>query len=292
MIIDTHQHLWDTAKHKPAWLEEGGPLYAEYLTPQYLQEMKGLNVKAVYMEVDVTADKKADEAEYVIGLCRAKTNPTIAAVIGGHPDGPTFRDYIKRFNSTGYLRGVRQVLHSKETPAGTAVKEDFLKGLQFLGEQGLLFDLCMRAVELPDGGKVADRCPDTQFILDHCGNADPKAFMKNPPADAPPEHEAGQWKKDMEALAKRPNIACKISGIVARATPDWNADQLAPIVNHCLDVFGPDRVVFGSDWPICLGRTHPANWIAALKEIIASRPEAEQQRLWSGNAKRIYKLDV
>ncbi len=243
------------------------------------------------MEVGFEPDQQAAEARYVVDLCRAKTNPTLAAVIGGQPAAAGFHDYIRRFNESGFVRGVRQVLHGDETPAGTCLKADFVKGIEFLGQQRLSFDLCMRPAELSDALKLCQLCPDTQFILDHCGNADPKAFMKNPPADQPPEHEADPWKRDVAALAKRPNVVCKISGIVARATPDWTPEQLAPIVNHCLDAFGPDRVVFGGDWPICLARSTFIKWVESLRQIIASRPAADQQKLWADNARRIYHLE-
>lgn len=293
LIIDTHQHMWDLSKFKLPWLENAPPIYRQsYRTEEYLEATKGLNVKAVYMEVDVDAKQRTAEAQYVIDLCRTGKNPTIAAVIGGRPDAPGFDEYIKPLKESGMIRGVRQVLHSVDLPAGTCLKDDFVRGVRFLGKQDLSFDLCMRTPELADGAKLCELCPDTRFVLDHCGNADPKAFMANPPADARPEHQASAWKRDMEALAKRPNLICKISGVVARAPREWSAEHLAPVVNFCLDTFGPDRVVFGGDWPVCLARATFGQWVAALKQIISTRSAAEQRKLWAGNAKRFYGLEV
>jgi L-fuconolactonase len=153
----------------------------------------------------------------------------------------------------------------------------------------------MRAAELPDGAKLADKCPDTRFILDHCGNGDPKSFFKSGDArlrDAKPDHTADAWKRDIDLVATKKNVICKISGIVARVPKQWSADDLAPLVNHCLDAFGPDRVVFGGDWPVCLMGAPLAQWVKALRQIIASRPAAEQQALLAGNAARFYRLKI
>jgi predicted TIM-barrel fold metal-dependent hydrolase len=94
----------------------------------------------------------------------------------------------------------------------------------------------------------------------------------------------------MDALARRPNLICKISGIVARAPEKWGPEHLAPIVNHCLDAFGPDRVVFGGDWPVCLVRCPLMQWVDALEQITASRPAVDRRKLWSENARKYYAL--
>ena len=286
LIIDTHQHLWDLTKFKIPWLDNAPPTYRQsYRTEEYVKATRGLDVKAIYMEVGMPPDSRAAEAEYVVALCRAKTNPTVAAVIGGRPDDPGFEDYIRRFKDTGFVRGARSVLNSAATPAGTCLKDDFIRGIRFLGKNDLSFDLCMRPAELSDAVTLSEKCPDTRLILDHCGNADPKAF---PPTDPQPSHNPDIWKRDVDALARHSNVICKISGVVANAPEKWSAEHLSPIVNHCLDAFGPDRVVFGGDWPVCLKRATLAQWIEALRKIVAKRPAMEQRKLWSENAKRLY----
>jgi predicted TIM-barrel fold metal-dependent hydrolase len=152
------------------------------------------------------------------------------------------------------------------------------------------FDLCMRPEELADGAELAEKCPGTRFIVDHCGNADVKAWLPEKRRGKAPDHDANAWKKNMAALAARKNVICKISGIIARVPKEWSAEDLAPIVNHCLDSFGPDRVIFGSDWPVCLMGATYRQWVTSLKEIIASRPTAEQKKLLSENAIKFYGL--
>jgi L-fuconolactonase len=147
----------------------------------------------------------------------------------------------------------------------------------------------MRPTELADGAKLAALCPDTRFVVDHCGNADPKAFM--PSSGEAPAHEAEQWKRDLATLADRPNVICKVSGIVARVPQgEWNSDILAPAINFCLDEFGPERVVFGGDWPVCLLGASYRRWVESLKEVISNRSEVDQRKLLHDNADEFYRL--
>jgi len=291
LIIDTHQHLWDLTTQKLPWLGDApAVLRKSYRTEEYRAATAGLNVRAVYMEVDVAEDTLVSEAEFVLGLAARGQTPTLAAVIGGRPDSPGFADYVKRFRSNPRCKGVRRVLHSPATPAGYCLKPEFVRGVKLLGEAGKSFDLCMRAPELMDAVKLTELCPGTRFVLDHCGNPDLKAFRAARPGEDKPRHTADQWKRSIDAFAKRPNVIGKISGIAASLTPGGGAEDLAPVVNHCLDAFGPDRVVFGGDWPVCLLGATYQQWAAMLRQIIATRPAEQQRKLWSANARRHYGL--
>ena len=278
-IVDTHQHLWDLTQFHLPWLDGGGPLARSHIPEDYRRETAGLDVvKTVYMEVDVEASQKAAEAEYVLGLCAARDNPMAGAIIGGNPAADGFADYIARFQGNPFLKGVRQVLHGG-LPSGTCLQPDFVRGVHLLGTVGLRFDLCLRSEDLPQGAELARRCPDTRFILDHCGNADPKATDRS------------QWEHDIAAVAEQPNVVCKISGIVAGAKPDaWTAADLAPIIRRCAAVFGPDRILFGSDWPVCTLTATYRQWVEALHTIVAEWSEIDQRKLFHDNAVRFYDL--
>lgn len=292
LIIDTHQHLWDLGKFKLPWLAEAPEVLKHtFHIKEYLEATRGLNVKSVYMEVDVDPKQHVEEAEHVIALSKLG-KPMIGAVIGGRPDSAEFPAYLDRFKGTSEVKGVRHVLHSGVTPQGHCLEKQFVKGIQLLGERGLRFDLCMRPTELDDAAKLTELCPETEFTLDHCGNGDPKAFRPAKPGEEKPSHTVEQWKQGIDRLAKRKNVICKISGIIAGLPKGEGAEQLAPIVNHCLDAFGPDRVVFGSDWPVCLLGGELQDWTTMLTEIIVSRSAADRTKLWSGNAIKHYSLKV
>ncbi len=288
LIIDTHQHLWDLSWQELPWLQGGGPLSKNFTTVEYLEAIQGYNVKAVYMEVDVAAKQKRAEVEHVVKLSRDATAPTIAAVVGGQPGSSGFAAYVDFIAAYPEVKGVRQVLHGGH-PQGTCLSAEFIKSIQLLGDKGLSFDLCMRSTDLADGVALTQQAPDTRYVLDHCGNMDPKAFLSQ---DEAARKSIDQWKRDVEALAARPNTICKISGIIASVPDNCAADVLAPVVNHCLDSFGSDRVVFGGDWPVCLNGAPLAVWIRLLSEIIAERPFEAQQKLWSKNAIGFYGLQA
>ena len=277
-IIDTHQHLWDLGKFRLPWITKGHQLNRNYLMSDYLAATKGLGVvQAVYMEVDVAPKQQLAEAEEVIAVCKRGDTPMRAAVISGRPAADDFAQYIKRFQGSPYVKGLRQVLHGEGTKAGYCLDRKFIAGVRLLGELGLRYDLCLRHGELLDGAKLAGMCKGTRFVLDHCGNPDLK------------KHE--QWKKDLAAVAKHENVVCKVSGVVASAPPgQWQAKDLAPVVNHTLDTFGPDRVMFGGDWPVCLLAATYAEWVHALQEIVAGRKVEEQRKLFHDNAVRFYGL--
>lgn len=279
-VIDTHQHLWDLKRFRLPWTAGAPKLARNFMMSDYLAATTGIPiVKSVYLEVDVAPDQQQAEADYIAELCRRGEGPLAAAVISGRPADANFRSYVAPFARHPHIRGLRQVLHGPSTPAGYCLQKPFIAGIQCLGELGLSFDVCMRAAELSDAAKLIDACPGTRFILDHCGNANVQAA----------DHTA--WKRDMAAVAERKNVVVKVSGIIASAKPgEWTVDQLAPIVNHTLDVFGPDRVMFGGDWPVCTLAATYRQWYDALRQIVAERSASERQRLFHDNAVRHYRL--
>jgi predicted TIM-barrel fold metal-dependent hydrolase len=289
-IIDTHQHLWDLDRLVLPWLKPGGKLTRSFLMHDYLAAIEGLNFdRAVYMEVAATTSHHLIEAEYVLSLMDDPKNLTVAAVLGGRPADERFGDYVARFKSEKRVKGFRQIVHVDETPPGYCVSDNFIRGVRVLGELGKSFDICIRPAELGDAVKLVDACPNTRFILDHCGNGDPFAFMKNRTANVKPLHTPEQFKRDINELAKRDRVVCKISGIVARMEGHhWTAGDLAPVINCCLDAFSPDRVIFASDWPVCTLAASLRQWVEALKSIVSNHPLQQQEKLFHDNAKRLY----
>jgi len=277
-IIDTHQHLWDLSRFHLPWVAGAAHLNRSFMMADYLEAVEGLGVvKTVYMEVDLDPEQQAAEAEYVIELCERGDNPMAAGVISGRPASLAFEPYIRRFAGSPYIKGVRQVLHGGGTPPGFCLQPEFIGGIRLLGELGLSYDLCLRPAELSDGTTLVDACPETRFVLDHCGNADVQAA------------ERSQWAADLAAIAERPNVICKVSGVVVSAKPGaWTPEDLAPIVNHVLAEFGPDRVVFGGDWPVCTRAATLRQWVEALRWIVRERPETDRRMLFYENAERFY----
>jgi predicted TIM-barrel fold metal-dependent hydrolase len=286
-IIDTHQHLWDLKQLRLPWVAglTGKPkdvLGHDYLLSDYAEATKGLKIaKAVYMEVDVAEEDEVKEAEFVLKVSADGKAPTVAAVIGGRPMSDGFKDYLDRFKGDKHLKGVRQVLHNAGIPPKFGLEDKFLKGVRLLGERGLIFDLCLRNDQLEDGAEMIDRCPDTRFILDHCGN--PHAG----------KNDLEAWKKGLTKVANTKNtkVMCKVSGLYANVTAaDWPAEKLGPVVRTVIDLFGWDRVMFASDWPVVNLGASLKVWVETLKQIVRNDTPANQKKLFHDNAVRWYGL--
>lgn len=281
-LVDCHQHLWDLSKLKLAWVKEGQPLAHSFTPKEYAEHTQGLNiVKSVYMEVDVVEADEQKEVDYIVGLIEAKSSPTVAAVVGGRPaKGDEFRKYVAQFKGSPYVKGLRQVVHNEKDPPGLSLQKEFVAGVRHLGELGLSWDICIRPGELTDAAKLIGECPGTRFILDHCGNA--------------PIHDAkkmGQWKKDIATVAGHKNVVGKVSGVAASAKKDMPlVDQLAPAVKHTIEVFGWDRVMWASDWPVVTLGAALKDWVAAAKEIVKDQPAERQKKLFHDNAVKFYGL--
>lgn len=286
-MVDTHQHLWDLSKFQLRWLSP--PLDRSFTTKDYLEATQGLSVvKAVYMEVAVPPGQRLQEAQYVIDLCRQPGSVTCAAVIAGSLAEDGFEQYVMQFKGSPYIKGVRGGFSSAQQMSDKRV----IQNLHLLGELGMRFDLNVAPASLADAAQLVDQCPDTRFVLDHCGNADPVAFFwAGRTLPRPAQHSSEQWKRDIGKLAAKGNVICKISGIVSRVpgTP-LAAEDLAPIINHCLDAFGPDRVVFAGDWPVCLRGMPLRDWVGLLKAVVAHRPQQDQRKLFHDNAVKFYEL--
>jgi predicted TIM-barrel fold metal-dependent hydrolase len=284
-VCDTHLHLWDLEKFNLPWLSNDGvqSLNRSFVMKDYLKATAKKNVaKAVYMEVNVASALQMKEAEYVLALCKRDDNPMVGAVIGGSPQSAKFRGYIENLAGNPDLKGVRTVLHDADRPTGMCLQPQFVENVQLLGKHGLRYDLCMRPDELLDGARLAEKCPKTQFVLDHCGNLS----VQNKDAAL-----RAKWEKGIQELAGLPNVMCKISGIIVTADREnWTAADLAPNMDFCMDTFGEDRVMFAGDWPVCTMTAPFGGWLGALKAVVKDRPKRFQHKLFHDNAVRFYEL--
>jgi predicted TIM-barrel fold metal-dependent hydrolase len=285
-IVDTHQHLWDLERFRLPWLANAGPvLNRSYSMADYLKAAEGLNVvKAVYMEVAVDAAQRKKEAEYVIDLCKQKAGPTVAAVIGGAVEREDFADSVFDFSNSPYVKGVRSSFDALAAAGDVA-----LTNLRLLGRFGMCFDLNPGPPGLARAAEVAAACPDTRFVLDHCGNVDAAVFGKvRPPEDATAKRT--QWQRGIDGLAGRDNVVCKISGVMEAASGTVGDDEYAAVINHCLDRFGPDRVIFAGNWPVVNRRGSLGAWVKRLRSVVRDRPDVQQRKLFSDNALKFYAL--
>jgi predicted TIM-barrel fold metal-dependent hydrolase len=274
-IIDTHLHLIYQDRLRYPWLADVPKLNRDFPLSEYLTEADHLGIeRALHMEVDVAAEDQEAETAFVAGI----GPPVIAAIASCRPENADFPASLERIAATPFVRGLRRILHTSPDELGQAPL--FAENLRRLAQHRLTFDLCVLARQLPIAIALVRACPDVRFILDHCGVPDVAAQAVDP------------WRDDITRLAALPNVACKISGIVAYAAADWTTADLRPYVEHCIEAFGWDRVVWGSDWPVCTLTADLTRWVRATHELTAGCSDDERERLLSLNAQRIYRLDA
>jgi len=276
-ITDAHQHLWNLERLSLPWLGSLPKLNRTHDMAEYLRAAQGLGIRrSVYVEVDVEPGQRVLEAEQVGELCRDPSLPLQAMVASADPASQEFSEHLSVLLTLPHVHGVRRVLHTPDTPRGYCLAERFVAGVRELGRHGLSFDLCVRNDELEDAARLAELCPETQFIVDHCGNADPVV--------------SAAWQQGMQKLAALPNTVCKLSGIVIRLPEGESLDKLAPTLDTCIEMFGTERVLFGSDWPVCTLRAELGEWVTAARAILAKHSLGEQRRMLDENAVRVYRL--
>ncbi len=279
-IIDTHQHLWDLDRFTLAWIGEGHPLRKNFLLSDYQHAAQGLNiVKTIYMEVAVAVDQQQAEADYVLALCKDPKNRIAGAVLGGQPEVAGFAPYIDKLKSTGFLKGIRAPLRGETQGDKFELDEKFVAGVQLLGREKLSFDILVQATELSRAIALVDAAPETRFILDHCGNPNLKFT---------PE-QLEEWQRGIERLAQRKNVVCKVSGFIANSkVTELKSVDVAVVVDHVIDAFGTDRVMFAGDWPVCTKTATLREWVETLQAVVRRRPLVEQRNLFHDNAAKFY----
>ena len=272
-IVDTHLHLVYKDRFAYPWLSAAPPLDQQWTAEDYFAQARDLGIEAaLHMEVDVADADMEAETRFM-----STVHPRVVGSIApGRPESADFPAYLERVAAIPGVKGIRRILHT--SPDELSGAPTFVDNIKRIGTAGLPFDLCVLARQLPAGTLLVSRCPDTQFVLDHCGVPDVAGKGLDP------------WRADIAALAARPNVAAKISGIVAYAKPDWTLDDLRPFVEHIIACFGWDRVVWGSDHPVCTLTANLERWVAATRELVAGASQDEQSKLFHRNAERIYQL--
>ena len=278
-IVDTHQHLWDKDLFHYDWLEPLPILDRSFRLSDYSEATRGLEIaKTVFVECDVDEAQILDEALHVLRLANDGATRIAGVVASGRPEKDGFKAYLDKVSAHPQLKGIRRILHTH--PDGLGQGKMFVENVARLATYRLSFDLCVLARQLPVALYLASRCPNVAFILDHCGVPDVKGHALDP------------WRAHISELSRLPNVSCKISGVVAYANPaNWQPEDLRPFLDHAFESFGWDRVMFGSDWPVCNLTASYQRWVATLLSLTQAAGEANQRKLFHDNAVRIYRLD-
>ncbi len=272
-ILDTHLHLVYQDRLSYPWLANSPKLNRQWTAESYWAEAAPLGIEAaLHMEVDVAEPQMLEESAFVLGL----DERILGAIANGRPEHPDFPAHLEKLAGLGRVRGVRRLLQHQ--PPELSQTSTFIANVALLPSFGMTFDLCVKSHELDVARRLAAACPEVQFILDHCGN--PKIA----------EREWDSWAEPMAGIARLPNVVCKVSGILANVREGWTVADLRPYVEHVIELFGWDRVVFGSDHPVVTLFANLTSWVTAAKEIVSGASEDEKMRLFHRNAERLYRL--
>lgn len=278
-IVDSHVHLWNPQQLRYAWLDGLPQLNRAFLPNDFDAAVGAASVgKIVFVECGCDSSLSFEEVDWISGL--AKIEPRLKAIVAHAPMelGVAVRPQLLRLASRPLVRGVRRLLQG-EADLDFCLRPDFIAGVKLLAEFNFTFDVCIRHEQLPSVTELVRRVPEVQFVLDHFGKPPVKAGQVEP------------WATQLRALAKLPNVVCKISGLTTEADwQSWNAEQLCPYFETALAAFGYDRVLFGGDWPVSTLATSYQRWLETVSELTASASEAYRQKLFQLNAERIYRI--
>lgn len=276
-IIDTHQHLWNLAQFPYSWCQDIPALNRSFTQEDYRTATTDSGIeRTVFIECDVDEPHQLDEARFYHAL--ANPHPLISGIVAAcRPENKDFTAYLKELGKLPLVKGVRRVLHV--VPDETSQSPRFADNVRRLAEHELSFDLCVLQRQLPLARALVEKCPEVSFVLDHCG-------IPNIP-----NGDFDFWQKEITELATHPNVVCKVSGLVTCTAPGRHtAANLQPWVHHVLTSFGWDRVLWGSDWPVCTLATPLAEWVDIAKSLVSHASREQQEQFFQHNAERIYRL--
>ena len=276
-FTDTHVHFWDTALMPCPWLSEV-PSIAHAHTPAELRREAagGMPSRIVFVEC---GSPWLDEVKWVERLAVAE--PRIRGIVAKAVmnEGARTEAAIAELARHPLVRGVRHNFQHEADPAYCSTPE-FIEGVSRLPSANLTFDICCFHFQLGAVADLVSRCPQTSFILDHAGKPGIKAGVVDP------------WRAHIAALARLPNVVCKLSGMVTEADHGrWTASELKPYVDTLLESFGPSRLLFGGDWPVAKLASSYTRWLDTARAFTAHLPPEDQAAIFDGNASRIYRLD-
>ena len=279
-IVDSHVHLWDPTRFRMPWLDGNERIGKPFGLAEFREHSAGIEVEGiVYLQVEVTPPYALLEAQWVAD--QPAGGPPIVGIVPWAPleDGDRARSFLDAMVAIDpRIKGVRR-LYQSEPDLDFCIRPDFIRGVQILPEYSLSFDLGVFNQHLKNTIALIRACPDVSFVLDHIGKPDIKGGMVQP------------WRDEIRELASFPNVVCKVSGMVTEADPDaWTTAELRPYVEHVLESFGEDRVMFGGDWPVVLMASPYRRWVETLDEITAGLSDAAKRKLWNANARRFYRL--
>ena len=280
-LLDTHQHLVYREKASYGWTKDI-PSLAEgnFTLDDYKTLTEGLGIGGtLFMETGVDDPDYQQETRFVKSLADNSDNGMIGLISSIRPESDeAFETWLEETIEMGVV-GYRRILHVM--PDDTSQSDIFRKNVRKIGVSGKTFDICFLPGQLPVACELAKACENTKLILNHCGVPDIAGNGLDP------------WRQDIKALAQIPNVICKLSGLMAYCAPGTSSlETIEPYVDHVLNCFGPNRMVWGSDWPVVNLAKGLPEWIAVTRKILGKLSADEASSIAYGTAQIVYKVKI
>jgi L-fuconolactonase len=276
--VDTHVHFWNPQVLTYPWLEGLTALQRAFLPVDYAEATAGALVeRIVFVECNCRPTQNIAEAAYVERL--AGEDSRIAAIVAyaDLTDVQARDDALETLSRRPLVRGIRHNIQGE--PPGFALQPAFIDGVRAVGRSGFTFDLCITHDQLAEASELVAQCPDTRFVLDHCAKPAIRCALVEP------------WRTEIARLASLENVCCKLSGLLTEAAPDvWEEEDLLPYASHVVEVFGTDRVLYGSDWPVLTLAGEYSDWYRFTQRFTENWTAGERARFYHDNAVQVYGL--
>ncbi len=275
LTVDAHQHFWSYTPADFGWISDDMAAIRRDFTPTDLAPL--LQQSGIDRTVAVQARQSIEETTWLLSL--AAENDWIAGVVGWLPlADANIQPLLDEASANPKLKGLRHILQAE--PDAFMLRDDFNAGISLLRRYGLTYDVLVLEHQLPAAIEFVDRHPSQPFVLDHLAKPLIAAAALEP------------WRSNLIELARRPHVSCKLSGLVTEADfRAWSPADLRPYMETALEAFGPQRLLFGSDWPVCTVAATYTRWLQVVNEFIARLSPHEQQAILGGNAASFYKLN-
>lgn len=280
-LVDTHLHLWNpgVGPIRYPWLANVPMLNRPHLIEDYRRACGPVEVaKMVFVQCECDPAQSFEEAEWVMEV--ARNEPRIRGIVAHAPleKGDAVEAELARLAANPLVKGIRRLIQSEPDDA-FCLRPDFVRGVQALARHGLTFDLCIFHRQLANTIELVRKCPAVTFVLDHIGKPDIKGGRLDP------------WRAELRELAQLENVWCKLSGLATEADfATWTAADLRPYIDHVMECFGFDRVMFGGDWPVSTQATDYPRWVATVDEALRGCSKEVLRKIYVGNAEAFYRV--
>jgi L-fuconolactonase len=275
MHIDAHQHFWIYSPDDYSWIDDSMAALRHDFLPDDLKVE--LERSGFHGSVAVQARQTLEETRWLLEL--AESSPWILGIVGWVDlRSPDVRSQLKVLAQNPKLVGIRHIVQS-EPDDRFLLHPDFLRGISALEEFDLAYDILIYTKHLPVAAEFVQRFPRQRFVLDH---------LAKPPIKS---GHIDLWAQGIRRLAEFPNVFCKLSGLVTEADwQHWQPEQIIPFLDVAFEAFGPDRLMIGSDWPVCLVATSYSRWVEVLQAYLLRQKPEFQESVLGGNARRFWRL--